>query len=320
MSASWDTVIPNAEYVSRWFEEPVLREIAAVAVAIEDLPGRCPRDVFRVILSDILRDFSHHDPSDLRIRRRKDEPPAAGAINRFIDDMDQKIGDILEAREVVGTRTVTAAAFRGDARAAIGCLRQGLGGQMPHHMDAAITSPPYATALPYVDTNRLSMCVLGLLDAGDLRTAGRELIGNREINKGERKRYELALANNDANLPVEVLEVCQDLLVAADHKDHGFRRRNKPALLYKYLSEMAETFDAVRKLLRQGGRYALVVGNNTTRLRGKVRVINTPELLALIGEARGWHLEEVTTLDTYPRYDIHQRNSIETERLLLFQA
>ena len=47
--------------------------------------------------------------------------------------------------------------------------------------DAAITSPPYAMALPYIDTQRLSLVWLGLVEPGGIAGLEAELIGSREL-------------------------------------------------------------------------------------------------------------------------------------------
>ena len=51
--------------------------------------------------------------------------------------------------------------------------------------DALVTSPPYANALPYIDTDRLSLRAFGLLGDDGQRGAERRLIGNREITDRE---------------------------------------------------------------------------------------------------------------------------------------
>src|SRR5207248_681132 len=144
--------------------------------------------------------------------------------------------------------------------------------------DAAITSPPYATALPYIDTQRLSLCLLGLIRSDEIRTAERSLIGNREISDAERRRLEGALTKNEGRLPDQVHGFCKKLLRLAAHDDHGFRKRNVPALVFNYFSQMAEMFEAVKGIMKGGGRYALLVGSNRTTLNGEQVAINTPSL------------------------------------------
>jgi len=102
-------------------------------------------------------------------------------------------------------------------------------------------------------------------------------------------------------------------------KGHGFRKRNVPALVFKYLSDMSRMFASVAELVRRGGRYALLVGRNRTNLHGQELLIDTPRLLTSVAESRGWKVDELIELDTYQRFDVHQGNSIRQESLLVLQ-
>ena len=105
----------------------------------------------------------------------------------------------------------------------------------------------------------------------------------------------------------------------ADHQEHGFRKRNVPALVYKYFWQMSEMFEAVRKVMRKGGKYALLVGANRTTLRGEEILINTPQLLASVAASRGWSVDEMLSFETYHRYAVHQKNSIRGEVLVILR-
>ena len=55
-------------------------------------------------------------------------------------------------------------------------------------VDCIITSPPYATALPYLDTDRLSIYFLALFERSEHRQHDLNMIGNREITNGLRDK------------------------------------------------------------------------------------------------------------------------------------
>ena len=96
-----------------------------------------------------------------------------------------------------------------------------------------ITSPPYATALPYIDTDRLSLIILGLLPRKDHRGCESQLIGNREVTEGQRQKHWETYQARKSELPNAVCELI-DTVAKANHKnDVGFRRRNLPALISK---------------------------------------------------------------------------------------
>jgi site-specific DNA-methyltransferase (cytosine-N4-specific) len=145
------------------------------------------------------------------------------------------------------------------------------------------------------------------------------MIGNREITEKERLGLEKELHDNLANLPEAVIAFCRKLHRLADHQSHGFRRLNVPALVYKYLGDMSSMFESVREVVKPGGYYGLLVGPNTTTLRGEEVAIDTPELLAEIAASRRWEVLETIPFETYHRYDVHQNNSIRAEVLILLR-
>jgi site-specific DNA-methyltransferase (cytosine-N4-specific) len=316
----WADRLPEPDYLVKWFCEPVLRKLAIILREIENARPVSLQPVFRVALSDICREVSLQDPSDLRIRRRKGPPEDWPVFNLFAESLRPKIASVLRARAHVFPKAGSIqTALLADSRMAEDAIRPLSAARGVVSLDAAITSPPYATALPYLDTQRLSLALLGLTSPRELRAEEKRLIGNREIQDKERIGLELDLLANKSSLPDDVWEFCSRLLRLADDPRHGFRRRNVPALVFKYLSDMAIMFSSVRRLLRAKGAYALLVGRNRTELRGQEVTIDTPELLARIAESRGWKVEERLPFETYHRYDVHQGNSIREEVLVILR-
>jgi site-specific DNA-methyltransferase (cytosine-N4-specific) len=316
----WPKRLPEPEYLAKWFREPVLCKLATIVREIENIRPASLRPVFLAALSDICRDVSLQDPADLRIRRRKTAPEDCPVFDLFADSLRPKVASVVRARTYVVPKAGSLqTALLADSRKADDAAMRLLAAHGAPTFEAAITSPPYATALPYLDTQRLSLAILGLVSSRELRAGERQLIGNREIQEKERLRLEAGLLANEPRLPEEVCAFCLRLLRLADDPRHGFRRRNMPALVFKYLSDMALTFTSVRRLLRARGFYALLVGRNKTELRGEEVAIDTPQLLARVAESRGWTVEECLPFETYHRYDVHQENSIREEVLLILR-
>ena len=92
-----------------------------------------------------------------------------------------------------------------------------------------------------------------------------------------------------------------------------------PALIYRYFSDMAQMFQNVHAVVRPSGIFALVVGRNRTELAGKSISIDTPKMLTDLACVIGWRARSYIELDTYQRFDMHQRNSINTECLILLE-
>ena len=310
--------LPSREYLERWFPQDVLLQFQAILHLIEQLPYTCIKPALRVCLSDIVREVSFQSPVDLRIRRRKDPSENYPALPLF----KQEVNKIRKAlRNLVGLRKLGSddthqAAFCQDSRFRDAFVEPtndfGL-------FDAVITSPPYANALPYIDTQRLSLVLLGLIDAKEIMAVDRTLIGSREITKLDRQLLELALQSNEAKLPSCVHDFLVDLLRQVSQTNNGFRKQNCPSLLYKYFSNMKRVFLAIQEFLNVDAMFALIVGTNRTRINSADMVIPTPQFLIHIAESVGFIKEHIEELDTYHRYNIHRANSINSESLLILR-
>ena len=318
VDVNWREQLPNSEYLENWFTEPVLTQLAIILGNIDKVATPKLQAIFRVVLSDVCREVSLQDPGDLRIRRRKNPEATYAVIAIFVDSLRSKISLIQRARRHLSLKKAKQKAFIADARFSPSGHRF-ISDSGTKLFDAAITSPPYATALPYIDTQRLSLCLLGLIDSREIRITEKMLIGNREISDLERCQLENSLQANEAQLPDDVFTFSKRLLAMADHREHGFRKRNVPALVFKYFWQMAEMFESMRRVIRRDGKYALLVGFNKTTLNGSEVLIDTPQFLASVAASKGWTIEETHNFETYQRFDIHKKNSIRTEVLLILR-
>ena len=147
----------------------------------------------------------------------------------------------------------------------------------------------------------------------------RSLVGTRELGRSARIASEATL-EKDSSLHPEVRALCREMLAAVtSSRSDGFRRRNMPALVHQYFSDIGKVLVRVADVMKSGGRFALVIGRNTTVLGDREFVIDTPRLVSLTSEQVGWRLELSLELDTYQRFDIHQRNSIRQESLVILR-
>ena len=321
--------------------------------------------IFLTIASNLLREYSFQDPHDLRIRRRKTPLPKTSFVEAFLSEANLKLSHIDVARSYLGNNLPIGEAILGNAgtltaqdvpvyfdaaitsppyatalpyidtqRLSIDVARSYLGNNLPIgeailgnagtltaqdvpvYFDAAITSPPYATALPYIDTQRLSLVWLELLDSGHIRELEANLIGSREIRGNDRSKSQEALETNAAKLPDQEAEFCTTLQQAIGQKD-GFRRKAVPLLLYRYFASMRDCLTAIRRVMNPGAPFGLIVGHNHTILGGVRYDINTPVHLVSLAESAGWHPEETLQLQAYQRYGYHMNNAISAESLII---
>jgi len=314
----WERELPSINYLRAWFPLPVLAQAVAIQRVLSlKVPSAEDRAIFEVVLSDHLRQASLQEPADLRIRRRKDAAANYALIDWYLDALSERIDRVARARRTLGSVVGRQSAHLADVRTvgwrrAKGTPREGF--------SAIITSPPYETALPYIDTQRLSLVLFGHIEANEVQSTERALIGARDVSTTERRLLEAEIRAGTPEVPPSVLDLCRELLDAAAGPGNGFRRVARPALVLRYFKCMATFFRNARKALRPGGCAALVVGTNRTILGGREFVIDTPRLLADVSVHAGFVRDEVRHMDTYQRYDLHQKNSIDSETLLVMRA
>lgn len=306
-----DTIDARRTYLEAWFEPVILGQIERLDAAIRAEDERVAA-FFLVIASDQLRKFSLQDPADLRIRRRASANATMPFVDAFAASARDAIRKLASAQAVVGTDLKPGRAYLQDNRMLTDV-------DMPEKADAAITSPPYATALPYIDTQRLSLVWLRLIEPNKIAKIEADLTGSREMGTKAKRAGVQAIETNEAQLPEAQAKFCAELQGALTDQD-GFRRQAVPVLLYRYFDQMAQTFKAVSRKLKPNSPFALIVGHNHTLLGGRRFEIDTPRHLASLAEGAGWSVSEVTELQAYPRYGLHASNAVKAETLLVARA
>ena len=302
----------DREYLERWFAGRTLRELDRIDAAVRRLPTPTLRRFYLVCLSNILRGVSQQKNDDLRVRREETELAAGETIARFLDQAARSTRTVAAFLAERGGAAVGRHAVReADARQAADALPS-LAGKV----DAVITSPPYATALPYLDTDRLSLVYLGLLPREHHRTRDTTMIGNREVTTGTRAEYWGYFAANKSRLPRSVRGVIQRIDRLNAGGEAGFRRRNLPALLSKYFFDMREVMRQTFWLLRPGGTLFLVIGNNRTTAGGRAVEIRTADYLGEIGREIGFRPAGDMAMDMLVSRDIFRKNAVPSERIV----
>lgn len=305
---------PREKYLINWFPQQTLSTFEALKKIIETTAERLA-PVFKVILSDLFRDYSLQEPSDLRIRRRKSPLPSKPLLHVFQHSVNKMLTYHKHSYEILGKLHSKSRAFLADGRE-LKEVSKYSDLQVLH--DYAITSPPYAMALPYIDTQRLSLVWLDLLSPSDIRSAEESLIGSREARKTTLDKLRDSLNRNEAQLPESVAGFCRTLEMKLTSRD-GFRKQAVPMLLYRYLTDMQRSFRVVRSIVKKSGLYALIVGTNHTTLGDERVYIDTPGLLVDLALKQGWSVVEMFELETYRRYGIHAANAVQDEILVILK-
>lgn len=306
----------DTEYLLNWFPENNLKKFISIQEIIKTLSNETSQLFSKVVLSNLLRDFSFQDPTQLRIRRRADIPP-----ENLIETFKKTIVEQIENLE----RFISLNRFDlqsnvqnylGDIRTLMKCANL-----KKNSVDVVITSPPYATALPYVDTDRLSLFAFGYTDKDSFRKLEQTLIGNREITKSKRVILDKELEANfeTSVLPKEIVALLQKIYLLNKSSDVGFRRKNTAALLYKYFLDMNQGMSQVSEVLKKNKFAFFVVGNNRTTAGNEMIDIPTDDFIGLIAKQNNFKLIEKICMKVPQSYMIHSKNSINTESILVLQ-
>ncbi len=295
-------------YLSSWLDEEHLIKFETLRNCILEVENESVRNILLCCASNMIRDYSLQEPADLRIRRRKSAMPKLPMMERFYHECTTFLANI-------GGLSIT-----GDvhSEALIGDIRSDTVHRGNEMFDAAITSPPYATALPYIDTQRLSIIWLELAEPNAIKDLEWSLIGSREAKKSKLKELDLMLESNENSIPADLHELCITLKSALRDSD-GFRRQAVPFLLYRYFSDMKSMFVNVHRQLKKNSPFALVVGHNHTALGGVRFDLDTPSYLCMLAEQVGWRVIDNMRLETYHRYGLHSKNAVNSESLLFLE-
>ena len=234
--------IPSFPYRDNWFKPYILKEMAYIKTSIELLDTtELVKRFFLVCFSSIVRQVSEADNNCTRtvIRKKlaKQVKPHA-ALNLFIKKLDVNVPKMIEfsRSSLSGFASIPDNA---DAR------------KIPvpdEFFDLAVTSPPYLNAVDYPRTHQLEMYWLGLAN-GSLQEIKRQHVGTEAVY---REQYATLHKTGCASAD-DVIE----RIYAVDHR--------RAFIAYKFIMDMIDNLIEVKRTLKKGCPYVIVVGNNLVR-------------------------------------------------------
>ena len=301
----------DVEYLRRWFHLSALRDVAGLLKAVRAIDDPAVREFGLLCLSNIVRRVSIQKEDELRVRKIQKPYSSGDAQRLFRSEVLRNLEPMERLLHVDGGHEEQYHVRTGDAKQ-IELIFPSLKGRV----DAIITSPPYATALPYIDTDRLSLVILGLLGREQHRIIEAEMIGTREISEKDRQAIWQRYVAERNQLPKSILQVIDRL--ASNYHDGtvGFRRRNLPALLARYFLEMRQVMSSMYASLRPHGRAFVVVGTNSTTVHGKRFNIDTDLMLTDIARDVGFEAEAPINMELLPSRDPFKLNRGTREQIL----
>jgi site-specific DNA-methyltransferase (cytosine-N4-specific) len=303
----------DQNYLSAWFSEDVLASLDDIYCAISCLSDRHARALCRIALSNIIRSVSWQKNDDLRVRKEVRLDVEIDPKKEFLEELGSSVRAVLAfLYQETKAPQHQFEIVEGDAR--------DCGGKWgADTVDVIITSPPYATALPYLDTDRLSLCYLGLLPRPEHRSRDQRMIGNREVTDKLRRSYWERYQAEGSSLPASVRDLIDRIDMLNAGTNVGFRRKNLPALLSKYFFDMKDVIAGMKYALKPGSYSYVVVGNNHTIAGGHRVDIRTAQLLADIAALVGFEVEPSLSMEMLVSRDLFKKNAMASEEILAFR-
>lgn len=244
---------PQFPYRDNWFNRYIIEELTFLKKIIYELEGKVLsgleqnkieniKNFFLICFSSIIRAVSNADDNCTRtvIRKKLNKQVNKGdALKKFIKAIDINVTKIVMFSEICPTDIKADIPDENDARDI----------KYPDNsFHLAITSPPYVNAVDYPRTHQLEIYWLGI-ENGSLSLLKKQHVGTETVSSSEYQHlHKIGIKDADK------------LLAKIYEKDP-----RRSYILYKFLIDMQENLIEVRRVLKPGGKYAIVIGNNKIR-------------------------------------------------------
>ncbi|NTR69942.1 DNA adenine methylase, partial [Enterococcus faecium] len=309
----------DIDEINSWFPKPVVNKLGFLLEKISEIPNREFRNFFEVIVSSIIRKISQQEPTDLRIRRRKESITDAPVFEMFIRNINIQIKKIIDFNSI---KSFSPDGF-GSSEIWLGSSSKDefVSKIGENAIDLVITSPPYATALPYIDTNRLSLLILEGLNAKKRKYFEAEMTGTREISKGIREEYDKKIESEpllELN-SITAIDIVKKIYFENKDAEVGFRKKNTATLLYLYFKDMAQVFENIDIVTKNDSSMFFVIGDTKTTTGSSTVSIESTKVLSEIGMNLGWTLKERIPITVSVDAHKHMKNSITENTILWFE-
>lgn len=124
-------------------------------------------------------------------------------------------------------------------------------------VNGVVTSPPYSTAVDYIRNDFPQLRVLGLVKAGEFDDLEKNMEGNPKPRL-YRDEGLVAEVTNESKFYESLPKIAKDSI----KKLRNAGREPEAMRTYKFFKDMHASLVAMNKLLKVGGKCAIVIGNN----------------------------------------------------------
>lgn len=254
--------IPIIGNVDMWFSKSTTGDLARLISSIDALENRSEQTFFKVCFSNLIKKVSYADPrisvpvklnperfsSDSVIYNKLKEKIASLHTVNVIEKFEQLCKDNIERVEMlhdVKTNKYPAKVISDDARK----LSRSMGSKtrLPKEsVDLILTSPPYAGAQKYIRSSSLNLGWLGIASPEQIRRLDAQNIGRENYRKAEIKEISTGIVSAD--------QLLSQLFSMGKYE--------RAYIVGNYINEMKIALDESIRVLKKGGYFIMVIGNN----------------------------------------------------------
>ena len=277
--ADYTPEIPSYE---TWFLPRAREELARIFGYLITNPDELPdavRDFMLVCASAVVRKVCNADPQISKpfiSRQMRARLEADTVEQRALHIFDRTTRTYLD-RKIKYMRMLNNLAlvwgYHPKSRMVGGSDARTLAGIDDNYVDAIVTSPPYANAQEYFRSIKLELYWLNLVPDGSLAALDRTLVGT--------ERLPLAECQQQPTFGLPALDRVLGQIYPVDRK--------RAHIALRYFQDMRSSIEQCHRVLKPGGYFGLIVGDNVIR---KVPVA-THTFLQEIAEHVGFSTEEV---------------------------
>ena len=233
---------PDFPYRKKWFTPNTTKELAFIKYYIDKYPVPRVRDFMRVTFSSIIRKVSQADDHCTRTVIRKNRPKKINSgycFKVFRKRLINNINGMRELYEKIGGHT--GVTIPDNCTATNITLDN-------DSIDMAVTSPPYLNAVDYPRTHQLETYWLGIAN-GSLRDHKALHIGTEVVSSSDYNSLHLTGIKTADKVIRKIYKVDP----------------RRAYIASKYITDMGANLSEVRRVLKPGGVYSMVIGSNKVR-------------------------------------------------------
>lgn len=235
--------VPEFPYRENWFQPFVLEELAFIKRGIEALSCiESIKQFFLICFSSVIRQVSQADNNCTRTVIRKKLNKTVRPTYSFELFRKRTEFCVNGMLELVQRNPLASTEIPHDSSAT------DMARYADQEFDLAVTSPPYMNAVDYPRTHQLEMYWLGLAN-GSLRNLKRKHVGT-----------EIVMAKEYEDLLYTGIDSADSIIQSIYAVD-----RRRAFIAYRFIQDMVSNLKEVHRVLKQGGRYVVVIGSNQVR-------------------------------------------------------